>query len=195
MERLNRYQVANDIVSGLTIIAALSGVLWVMIEGGGLFIRYFTIQSNIIVIVVAIIHLLKPKAKWLEYASAIALVNIVITAIVFHALLQGFGLTFKNHLTHTFAPLFYVILYYGFSQNPIGIKSIWVVWVYPLAYFLFFLIFGPLINFYPYPFMDVNTLGLNTVLITGFGIFLPLIVLVSFGLIYLKRFLFHKSNH
>ena len=49
-------------------------------------------------------------------------------------------------------------------EDSIKPKQFWIPLLYPMLYFLFFLVTGPLTGFYPYGFMNVAEQGLLTVL-------------------------------
>jgi hypothetical protein len=54
-------------------------------------------------------------------------------------------------------------------------------------YALIFLLYGEITSWYPYPFLDVSMLGLSNVLIFVFIILLPIYLLLSLLLIYIKN--------
>lgn len=63
----------------------------------------------------------------------------------------------------------------------------WLLWaMYPLLYFVYLMLRGHLLGAYPYPFIDVGTLGYGQVMLNALGILLGF-VLVSWGVIALDR--------
>lgn len=170
--------------------------------------RYFTNQSNLLVLIVFIIINLKLNDnKHFKYLAFITLISISITGIVFHLLLSdtlgnNTGIitsihdlnNFQNLITHTISPIYYLLYYFIFIKESINIKEFFTGLIHPLMYFLIILILSPITNFYPYPFLDVSKNGLSGVLKFTLLIMLPLIVLFTLGLNYLKNVLDNKIN-
>lgn len=170
--------------------------------------RYFTNQSNLLVLIVFIIINLKlNNNKYFKYLAFITLISISITGVVFHLLLSdtlgnNTGIitsihdlnNFQNLITHTISPIYYLLYYFIFIKESISIKEFFTGLIHPLMYFLIILILSPITNFYPYPFLDVSKNGLSGVLKFTLLIMLPLIVLFTLGLNYLKNVLDNKMN-
>lgn len=170
--------------------------------------RYFTNQSNLLVLIVFIIINLKlNNNKYFKYLAFITLISISITGVVFHLLLSdslgnNTGIitsihdlnNFQNLITHTISPIYYLLYYFIFIKESISIKEFFTGLIHPLMYFLIILLLSPITNFYPYPFLDVSKNGLSGVLKFTLLIMLPLIVLFTLGLNYLKNVLDNKMN-
>lgn len=159
---------------------------------------YFTNQSNLLIMIVLLMYVFKKEdTKTYKYLSFITLISIVMTGLIFHTLLTYdaaanvngpflYRTGLQNLLTHTINPIMYVIFYLFINKSTIKVKEFYVALIHPALYFAFFMIYGPITNFYPYPFMDVSINGL-------FGVFkiilliIPLVILLTLGLIYSKN--------
>lgn len=167
---------------------------------------YFTIHSNIIITVIAYFYLFTKKRGPVYTSFAfIGFVNILITGIVFHALLTPFteGVSFLNHILHTITPILYTLFYIGVIKEHLPIKKFYMSLIYPIMYMLavYLLIepiFGDLLDTlmpdfvgarYVYPFLDPRTYqrGFKDLLIFNLGILAPVITLFSFLLSVLKQ--------
>jgi hypothetical protein len=161
-----------------------------MAEGTIRFFSFFTIQANILVALVLTAFAIKSAPdEWLVHPfvrSAVA-VYIAMVAIVYFAVLR-----------QRWAPqgaqwVADVVLHY---VMPVGYLAFWLtcvrkaglrwydplLWlVYPLFYLAFILVRGKLAGFYPYPFIDVGTLGYAKV---AFNTLWLLIVCAALGTIF-----------
>jgi hypothetical protein len=128
---------------------------------------YFTIQSNLLVGVSALILAVSPDqdALWFRVLRLSAIVAITVTGIVYHAVLRGL-LDLKSwaivgdQLVHTIVPVLAVIGW--LLLGPRGLVSRKVVWLslcFPILWVTFTLIRGAIYPWYPYPFIDVSQLG------------------------------------
>ncbi|MBM3147209.1 MAG: Pr6Pr family membrane protein [Actinobacteria bacterium] len=148
---------------------------------------YFTIQSNIIVGLTSLLLALRPQRRSTLFRvfRLDGLIMILVTAIVFHALLAGLvGVSgwssVSNQLVHTVVPALAVLGWLVFG--PRGLVS-WrvVAWsvVYPLLWVLFTLVRGAVTGWYPYPFLDVGELGYPRVALTILGITVAFVALAA----------------
>jgi hypothetical protein len=167
---------------------------------------YFTTQTNILLTVTSLFFIIKFHNKnWYKYLIFITLINVLITAIVFHVLLAPYmeNVDLIQQVLHTINPLLFIIFYFVFYGQNIAIKKVWICLIYPLIYLLnVYLIiepiFGNLMEFtmpnfnsarYVYPFLDPQTytsqwLGLWLFIL---GIIAPFTVLISSVSIWLKQ--------
>jgi len=129
---------------------------------------FFTIQSNILVAVSALLTALQPDVDTLlrRVLRLPALVAISVTGVVYHAVLAGLvemspAAAFADLLVHTAVPFLAVTGWFAFG--PRGRTSWRVVGlsvVFPVLWLTFTLVRGPLVGgFWPYPFVDVDELG------------------------------------
>ncbi len=174
---------------GVTALVALAGVATqtVMVASwtGGHFtspagrmvneLFFFTIESNLLIGVTALLLARRPDRSSRGFAVlwAAGLVGIVITAVVYHAVLAGIvhmtgWWLVTNQLLHTVVPLLAIAGWLAFG--PRGLAS-WRVATLALAYPALFLavtlVRGALVGWYPYPFVDVNQLGYPRVLLNA----------------------------
>lgn len=157
-------------------------------------IAFFTNQSNILVTLILGLYFTKVKDKPIyKYLALIGLVDILMTGIIYHLIVNGpsqfLKVDFNGHLVHTATPILYPIFYYLFIKGEIPFKKIWVSLMHPLAYFLYFILLGPIIKWYPYNFLNptLENSSLGSVLFFCLIILLPIIFIFSIGLIYLKN--------
>ena len=163
---------------------------------------YFTIQSNILVAVSALLTALRPDVDTLlrRVLRLTSLVAITVTGVVYHLVLAGLvELTragaFADLLVHTVVPLLAVLGWLLFG--PRGRTSWRVVGlsvVFPLLWLAFTLVRGPLVGgFWPYPFVDVDELGWGQVLLTCAGLAVLFVALAA-GAHGLDRLLLRRSQ-
>jgi len=144
------------------------------------FIGYFTVTTNVLVALAFTAPLLASTGKLHSFfvrppvRAAIAL-YIVVVAIVFHTMLaqlfdfEGMAAV-ANLIVHTAVPVLFVIDWLVIAEKrPMRYKHLpyWVI--YPLVYGSFTIVRGLLTGAYPYPFLDVNALGLVNVFINLAG--------------------------
>lgn len=133
---------------------------------------FFTIQSNILLGATSLA--LAVRTKWSTVLHALrlsAVLSIAVVGAVFHIALAPLyeftGLAaFANVILHTVTPLAGVVGWLLFGPRGQAGRAA-VVWsaAFPVAWLIFTLVRGPFAgDFYPYPFLDVATLGYATVL-------------------------------
>lgn len=135
----------------------------------GNFFSYFTIQSNIIVAVVfavAAVIQLKQRAepRWLDRVRGAATVYISITGVVYALLLSNIDvntpLPWANVVLHYVVPIVTVVDWLlDLPERTIPFRAALVWLVYPLAYLAYSLIRGPIVDWYPYPFLNPDPHG------------------------------------
>lgn len=137
------------------------------------FLSYFTILTNLLVSVY-FTALLFPKSKLYNLATLASTgtaitVYILVVGLVYQTVLrslyhpQGLFLVSDN-LVHGWMPLFTLGYWIRFTYgNFIEPKSL-ITWLYyPLAFLFYSLLRGHFTGWYPYPFLDVTTLGYGQV--------------------------------
>jgi hypothetical protein len=166
---------------GLTAAAVCAGVLIQVLvsaaneqglfptAGGRVFnvFCYFTIQSNLVVGVTSLMLALRPArdSELFRVFRLTGLVAITVTFIVFHTALsdlvdlQGWAKV-ADQILHTVVPALAVATWLRFGPRGLAdVRSALLAFVPPLLWLVFTLIRGEMIDFYPYPFIDVNDLG------------------------------------
>jgi hypothetical protein len=153
----------------------------VLAEGGPLaeavirFASYFTVTTNTLVAVLLTRSLIRSPAARIPRASTMsaATVYIVIVGVIYYALLskswnpQGVRLI-ANVGLHYVMPavmIVYWLLFVPKGETRWGHAGWWLI--YPVVFFAYTLAEGLRVNWYPYPFIDVTTLGYMRVMING----------------------------
>ncbi|MBU0935094.1 MAG: Pr6Pr family membrane protein [Spirochaetes bacterium] len=184
----------QKLISALCLASALAGVLIMYRQsfaGKGSqnllarnidFFGYFTIQSNIMAALIAASLLFSRKVPSAALRSAV-LLYILITGSVYILVLRtawapiGWSLA-GDLLLHYATPLLYLLLWL-LQRGQGGLKRSFFLYinVYPILYLMFTLIKGAILHKYPYPFINVDQLGLTAALANSALLCLSMIVL------------------
>jgi hypothetical protein len=132
---------------------------------------FFTIQSNLIVGVTTLLLAIRldRTSLWFRVFRLMGLVGIIVTGIVYHVAIRAFleldsWALGADHLLHTVVP---VLTVYGWVRyGPRRLTSPLVARLtvlFPLTWFVFTLIRGSIVDWYPYTFIDVSNLGYGKV--------------------------------
>lgn len=123
------------------------------------FFSYFTNLSNILAAIVLICAAVRPPSRAIDFWRGAATVYMSITGIVYVTLLSGLPLggllPWVNVVHHMIMP---VVLVLDWLVNPPALRlrfrdSLW--WLaFPLVWVVYTTIRGPLVGWYPYPFLD-----------------------------------------
>jgi len=157
---------------------------------------FFTIWTNAAVALTLTVPLVLPDTRLGRFFRRPGVVtgvaaSIVFVMITYHLLLssqtnpEGVALL-TDVLAHYVVPILFVV-YWGVltPKETLGWRDPFVWFLYPLAYQVHVLIRGPLTGFYPYPFVNVNELGLVPVLrnslVTGAAFVVIALVFVALG--------------
>jgi len=193
MAKLRENHWMVNIFWALAFVSSFWGLAWSIVNAGFSNFHYFSLQSNLLVLVTSTAFLLCfHDQKWFKYLSGITLINIIITGVVFHLLLSEYVDGLHSHLLHTFTPILYVIFYFISITNVIKTKQFYVMLIYPLVYFLIFLILGAVTGYAPYDFMNVSVQGVWPVIQLTIFMMMPAIIILSAFLLYLKNLLESK---
>jgi hypothetical protein len=159
------------------------------------FFSYFTVESNILVTVMAATLVLQPQRDgriW-RVLRLEALFGIAVTGIVYTTLLRGVvdlhgAAAVTNALLHYVAPLMAVVGWLVFGPRPrIDENTLVLSLIWPALYVVYTLAHGAVSEWYPYPFIDVAHLGYATALRNGVMLN---VLLVGMGALFM--FLDHK---
>jgi hypothetical protein len=178
---------------GLLALSALVTEVATLHERGTLelanFLSYFTVESNLLAALVLIAGgvLLTPGGEGAIGAMfrGAATLYLAITGIVFSLLLAGLeGVEFTavpwdNVVLHYLVPVLIVAdwaLFPPAARIPFRRGLIWLA--FPLAYVVYSLIRGHIVDWYPYPFLDPGPRGYTGVIQSSIGIALTAAVLV-----------------
>jgi hypothetical protein len=134
------------------------------------FFSYFTILTNTLV---AIYYSLVVFKKGTSSIATPTVVYITIVGLVYQLLLRATwsptGLQMLvDELLHSVIPAATVVYWYAFERSSSIKYSQITKWLlYPLLYLVFILVRGHYAGFYPYPFVHVENLGMQQVLINS----------------------------
>lgn len=138
------------------------------------YISFFTILTNALVAITATFILLKSKSKiglFLTKSTTLTATTIYILVVgaVYNLILrfiwnpEGIDMV-VDELLHSVIPLLFLIYWFAFvRKDEVQWKNVFPWMLYPLIYFIYIIIRGALCGRYPYPFVDVNTLGYSAV--------------------------------
>ena len=141
------------------------------------FFSFFTIQSNVLAAVVLVLAALvrrEERSRVFDAVRGAATFYITITGVVFALLLSGLQeeldthIAFVNFVVHYPIPVVLVVDW--FLDPPLhrlGTRVALAWLAYPLAWFAYTLIRGSAVDWYPYPFVDVDSHGYGGVLARG----------------------------
>jgi len=127
---------------------------------------YFTILTNL---GVACLMLSEFGGRQLSPRTAGGMMlSIAVVGILYHLILARLwsptGLAWwADQTLHTVVPILSALWWYGFAGKAVSLRDLpsWLVW--PLAYACYALIRGQATGFWPYPFLDADTLGWSAV--------------------------------
>ncbi|MBW4437860.1 MAG: Pr6Pr family membrane protein [Pleurocapsa minor GSE-CHR-MK-17-07R] len=200
---MNNNRIAGIFRLGVALLC-LYGVAQPMLSGGGSTLHFFTVQSNIILMIVlgwagiASLRGSAPPPHWLKGAATL---YILITGIVYNLLLRGpdtpapfaQGLT-NNDIVHILTPLLGFIDFLIFDSHRRFKWTIAIIWLaYPIAYVVFTTVRGALFpeQGYPYFFVNVNELGygglITSVIQFAIGFFILGLILYGIDRLLPKR--------
>jgi len=168
------------------------------------FLSYFTILTNLLVtIYFTIICLSKKKNTAIHKPGTLTALAafMVFVGLAYHILLRHVwdpkGLVMiLDETHHTVVPIATILFWWLYEQKSVvTFKSLsyWVI--YPIAYLVWISIRGYLSSFYPYYFIDANTLGIQTAFLNSFGL---LVIIILFLILFYglnKRFKTKTNKH
>ena len=140
------------------------------------YFSYFTILSNLLVTIACSILLFKPTStigKFFCKPTTLTALTIYITVVglVYNIVLRFLwapqGLQkMVDELLHSVIPLLFITYWYIYvSKSLLKWKQVYLWLVFPFIYCIYILIRGAITGLYPYPFINVVTLGYNSVFI------------------------------
>ncbi|MFK8332387.1 Pr6Pr family membrane protein [Pseudomonas sp. BJa5] len=157
---------------------------------GGLvnFFSYFTVLSNTLVAVVlshaafgresAARRFFLSPATSSGIAASIVLVGLAYSLLLRHLWQPEGWQWLADELLHDVMPLLFVVYWWCcVDKGSLRPRHLLAWLLYPLVYFAYALLRGHTIGFYPYPFIDVASLGFTQVLINALAILLGFIAI------------------
>lgn len=145
------------------------------------FFSFFTVESNFVAAVALMIGALAlssgSRARWVDNTRGAATLYMLITGIVFSALLSGLdpkiltAVRWDNTVLHYIMP--FVLMVDWLIDPPKRRVAFWtgMFWlIYPVSYVIYTLIRGLFVDWYPYPFLSPQTHGYFGVLAVSVSI-------------------------
>ena len=165
------------------------------------YFSYFTILSNILVALCVSCLLFNSKNIITKQTSQTAIaVYIFVVGLIYNVILRSIwkpqGLQkLVNELLHVVNPILY-FLYWIVFANTIKLKTKNIIYwlIYPFVYTVAVLIRGSFSQFYPYPFLEINKLGLDKVLVNCCGITV-LFIITSIIFLTVGNFIASKKSN
>ena len=188
------YLTGYKLLFGLLGFSAIVTEIVAVVERGtfdaGNFFSYFTIESNILAAISLILGALAiyagKKSTRIDFFRGAVTFYMIVTGIIFAVLLSGIenatltAVPWDNIVLHYIMPV--VIAIDWFMDRPVRRFAfrralLWIT--FPVAYLVYSLIRGPIVGWYPYPFLNPAYGGYTQVAITSL-----VITVFGFGLIY-----------
>ncbi|MBM4236356.1 MAG: hypothetical protein FJ152_07790 [Firmicutes bacterium] len=154
---------------------------------------YFTIQSNILVVLALLYFIFKPEpGRFRAIVRGSVLLCIMATGLIFHIILVpalpeyfAEGLAFRHHITHTIAPLGFFLDWLFFDRSgQLRYADVRYWPIYPSLYWLFSVIQGSFSGLYPYFFFDAQAIGLGATILWLIGL-IAIFSAIGFMLVWL----------
>jgi len=161
------------------------------------FFSFFTILTNLLVTLFFTAKALNlhkkafgifhKKETSTAITSFILIVGIVYT-IALRNIWEPKGLQLLvDELLHTIIPLYMFVYWFLYScKNELNLKKVFSWIIYPLLYISFILARGHFSKYYPYPFLNMNTIGFSETLL-NIGIILVLMMVTLTILTYINN--------
>ncbi|MGC4043355.1 MAG: Pr6Pr family membrane protein [Armatimonas sp.] len=191
--RSKTLRIAYKVFFGLLGFSAIVTELATVAERGKLnpvnFFSYFTIQNNLLMVVVFLLSALYMAAgkspRWLDTLRGAAGVYILVVGIAFSVLLagrKGVGLTavfWDNTVLHYLIPLAALLdLMLDLPQHKLRFSQSLLWLLYPVAYLAYSLIRGAITGWYPYPFLNPHPNGYGAIALVALGLLILTLLLV-----------------
>lgn len=178
----------SRIAFGILGLTAIMTEVLVLVDRGTFtpsnFFSFFTILSNVVAAVFLIHYGIRnsqsPRVQAIRGAITLYM---LMTGIIFLVLLSGLkgveltAVPWDNIVLHYIMPVFIVL---DWIINPpkkkIPLKAVGYWLVFPVAYIVYTLVRGSIVNWYPYPFLDPSHTSYTQVVTTSFIIAMFVII-------------------
>lgn len=180
------YRCAFAVLALVAVLAQLRHGLQYTNMSVGNFFSYFTIESNILALAVFIVAAkaayTKKTSRSLDYLRGAATLYMTITGVIYSLLLSGIDvdvpLPWVNLVLHYVFPLAVVVDWLIDRPSVTVTYKKALFWLaFPLAYFVYSLIRGHFVGWYPYPFMNALQLGYAKVAVNAVVIAIGMVLL------------------
>lgn len=162
------------------------------------FLSYFTIQTNLLIAFILSCHALnqhETSDKPFNRAGILTALTVFITVVgaVYQIMLRPIWdpkgmFRLADELLHSFIPLMFIAYWYKFEDHArVNYFQIGNWLLFPLGYLIYILILGFYSGFYPYPFVNVHTIGIEEVLLNSLILLIIFILLSAFYIFIGKR--------
>ncbi|GAB3118978.1 Pr6Pr family membrane protein [Glaciibacter psychrotolerans] len=130
------------------------------------FFSFFTVLSNCLAAVVLVFGAwycfrMPADPPWFNLAHTSVVTYMVTTGIVYNLLLrnisldQGTTLGWSNEILHVWAPLYLLADWlFAAGRSALLWRRLWVVVLFPVAWAIYTMIRGGILDWYPYPFLN-----------------------------------------
>ncbi|SNS25633.1 Pr6Pr family membrane protein [Rhodococcoides kyotonense] len=129
------------------------------------YFSYFTVLSNVLTVVVLLVGgIVDPQQLGWQLIRGAVTLYMVITGIIYAVLLSnidvGVADAWTNNVVHRIMPVVMLIDWVvSPSRRRIGDARALTWLIFPLVYGIYSLVRGPIVDWYPYPFLDPRTQG------------------------------------
>ncbi len=148
------------------------------------YFSFFTIESNIFAAVVLLVAVVKqPKSSSFAYVRGAATLYMVVTGIVYSALLAGADvqtpIPWINTVLHYIFPVVMLLDWVIDRSKKLSYKTALYWLIFPFAYLAYSLVRGPFAHWYPYPFLNVAKHGYASVAVTSVVVAIAFVVVAG----------------
>lgn len=156
------------------------------------FFSFFTIESNVLAVVSLLIGAFVVAAGRTESQAftvfrLVAVTYMTVTLIVYNLLLRGIELPqgqtvpWSNEILHVVGPLLIIADWlFAPGRTRLEWNRVWAVVIFPIVWAAYTLIRGPIVDWYPYPFLNPGN-SENGYLSVAFYVILIAAVMVGVG--------------
>lgn len=137
-------------------------------------VSFFTLHANVALALVLSLPLIVRKGRLYEAATAswthgAVTVYITMVALIYHFVIRELwnpsGITlWMDIILHYLSPIGWWLYWFTSPKGYLKLRAAWAWLIFPFLYIVFILVRGHFASFYPYPFLDVDRIGLVTVL-------------------------------
>jgi hypothetical protein len=145
-----------------------------LIHGVIMYTGYFTVLTNIYIAVLVTLRVTGVSTN--DSVRGCATTAILLVGIVYHFILKDIweptgAQWLADVMLHYVTPILALIYWIAYPPtNKVTITELFKWLLYPLAYLLYVLIRGEIVNLYPYPFIDLMVLEGAQVFVNSLGI-------------------------
>jgi len=185
MHILNKRSKSKVLCASIVVFFAWLAILLqlYLTEGSVLnFFSYFTILCNFLIALSLTFSTFMSKTSAGIFFSSGSVqtataLYIFIVGLVYNLVLRGLWVLtgwqlVVDNMLHVVSPILYILYWLIFSPKE---KLNWkngIYWtIFPLCYLIYSLIRGAIVNWYPYPFLNVGNIGYEKVFINVFAMF------------------------